>query len=87
MTCAACGATLQGDAALEIPGLTALDGQHAWRAAAPRKVRRTLGGLFAGGDQKAMTFVTVSRRLGSPTITASFLTPQKHFDRSCEASQ
>jgi hypothetical protein len=52
VTCAACGATLQGDAALEIPGLTALDGQHAWRAAAPRKVRRTLGGLFAGGDEK-----------------------------------
>jgi hypothetical protein len=52
VTCGACGATLQGDAAIEIPGLTAIDGQHAWRAAAPRKVRRTFGALFGGGDDE-----------------------------------
>jgi hypothetical protein len=50
VTCGACGATLQGDAAIEIPGLTTIDGQHSWQAGAPRKVRRTFGVLFAGGD-------------------------------------
>jgi hypothetical protein len=49
-TCGACGATLHGDAAIEVPGLTALDMEHATRAAAPRKVRRTFGALFVGGD-------------------------------------
>jgi hypothetical protein len=52
VTCSVCGAALQGDAAIEIPGLTAIDGQHAWRAAAPRKVRRTFGALFVGGDDE-----------------------------------
>lgn len=52
VTCGACGATLQGDAAIEIPGVTAIDGQHASRAAAPRKVRRTFGALFVGDDDE-----------------------------------
>ena len=52
VTCGACGATLQGDPAVEIPGLTAIDAQHASRAAAPRKVRRTFGALFVGGDDE-----------------------------------
>jgi hypothetical protein len=52
VTCGACGATLQGDAAIEIPGVTAIDGQHASRAATPRKVRRTFGALFVGGDDE-----------------------------------
>jgi len=52
VTCGACGATLQEDAAIEIPGVTAIDGQHASRAAAPRKVRRTFGALFVGGDDE-----------------------------------
>jgi len=52
VTCGACGATLQGDAAIEIPGVTAIDGQHASRAAAPRKIRRTFGALFVGGDDE-----------------------------------
>jgi hypothetical protein len=52
VTCCACGATLQGDAAIEIPGVTAIDGQHASRAATPRKVRRTFGALFVGGDDE-----------------------------------
>jgi len=51
-TCGACGATLQGDAAVEIPGVTTIDGQHASRAGAPRKVRRTFGALFVGGDDE-----------------------------------
>lgn len=50
VTCSACGATLHGDAEIEIPGVTAIDGLHASRATAPRKVRRTFGALFAGGD-------------------------------------
>ena len=54
MTCGACGATLQGDPAVEIPGLTAIDAQHASRAAAPRKVRRTFGALFVGGEEKIL---------------------------------
>ena len=54
VTCSACGATLQGDAATEIPGLTAIDGQHAWRAATPRKARRTFGALFVGGDDEIL---------------------------------
>ncbi|HEY5495550.1 MAG TPA: hypothetical protein VIK16_02750 [Candidatus Limnocylindrales bacterium] len=49
-TCSACGATLHGDAEVEIPGVTAIDGVHASRASAPRKVRRTFGALFVGGD-------------------------------------
>src|SRR5512140_2178744 len=49
-TCTSCGATLHGDAEAEIPGVTALDGQHASRAIAPRKARRTFGALFVGGD-------------------------------------
>jgi hypothetical protein len=40
---------------------------------------------FAGGDEKAMTFVTVSRRIGSATITASILTPEKHLELSAKA--
>jgi len=52
VTCVACGATLQGDAAIEIPGVTAIDVQHATRATAPRKVRRTFGALFVGGDDE-----------------------------------
>ena len=52
VTCGACGATLQGDTAIEIPGVTAIDGQHASRAAAPRKVRRTFGALFVGDDDE-----------------------------------
>jgi hypothetical protein len=52
VTCGACGATLQGDAAIEIPGVTAIDGQHASRAAAPRKIRRTFGALFVGSDDE-----------------------------------
>jgi hypothetical protein len=52
VTCGACGATLKGDAAVEIPGVTAIDGQHASRAAAPRKVRRSFGALFVGGDNE-----------------------------------
>lgn len=54
VTCGGCGATLQGDAAIEIPGVTAIDGQHASRAAAPRKVRRTFGALFVGGDDEIL---------------------------------
>lgn len=54
VTCGACGATVKGDAALEIPGVTAIDGQHASRAAAPRKVRRTFGALFVGGDDETL---------------------------------
>lgn len=50
VTCSACGATLRGDAEVEIPGVTAIDGVHASRASAPRKVRRTFGALFVGGD-------------------------------------
>ena len=54
VTCGACGATLQGDAAIEIPGVTAIDGQHASRAAAPRKIRRTFGALFVGSDDEIL---------------------------------
>ncbi len=54
MTCGACGATVKGDAALEIPGVTALDAQHASRAVTPRKVRRTFGALFVGGDDEIL---------------------------------
>jgi hypothetical protein len=50
VTCSSCGATLHGDAEIEVPGVTAIDGQHASRASAPRKVRRTFGSLFVGGD-------------------------------------
>ena len=50
VTCSACGATLHGDAEVEIPGVTAIDGVHASRASAPRKVRRTFGALFVSGD-------------------------------------
>jgi hypothetical protein len=49
-TCTACGATLHGDTEIEVPGVTAIDGQHASHASAPRKVRRTFGALFAGGE-------------------------------------
>jgi hypothetical protein len=48
-TCSACGATLHGDGEIEVPGLTAIDGQHASHAT-PRKVRRSFGALFAGGE-------------------------------------
>ena len=50
VTCGSCGATLHGDVAIEVPGVTAIDGQHVSRASAPRKVRRTFGSLFVGGD-------------------------------------
>ncbi len=50
VTCSACGATLRGDAQVEIPGVTAIDGVLASRPTAPRKVRRTFGALFVGGD-------------------------------------
>jgi hypothetical protein len=50
VTCSACGATLHGDAEIEIPGVTALDSQHTSRALAPRKGRRTFGALFVSGD-------------------------------------
>jgi hypothetical protein len=40
---------------------------------------------FAGGDKTAMSFVTVSRRIGSPTIHASILTPREHFELSARA--
>lgn len=50
VTCSVCSATLEGDAALEIPGVTEIDGFHASRAVAPRKVRRSFGSLFVGGD-------------------------------------
>ena len=50
VTCSACGATLHGDAQAEIPGVTAIDGVLASRASAPRKVRRSFGALFTGGD-------------------------------------
>ncbi len=50
VTCGSCGATLHGDAEIEVPGVTAIDGQHALHASAPRKVRRTFGSLFVGGD-------------------------------------
>ncbi len=50
VTCGACGATLHGDAAIEIPGVTAIDVQHAMRARAPRKSRGSLGSLFRSGD-------------------------------------
>lgn len=50
VTCSACGATLKGDAAIEVPGVTAIDSLHASRAVAPRKVHRTFGALFVGGD-------------------------------------
>jgi hypothetical protein len=52
VTCEACGATLRGDAAVEIPGVTAVDTLHASRAAAPRRVRGTFGALFVGGDDE-----------------------------------
>ena len=54
VACDACGATVKGDAALEIPGVTALDAQHAARAVTPRKVRRTFGALFTGGDDEIL---------------------------------
>ncbi len=54
ITCGTCGATLHGDAEIEVPGVTAIDGQHASRAGAPRKVRRTFGALFVGGDDDAI---------------------------------
>jgi hypothetical protein len=50
VTCTACGATLHGDAEIEVPGVTAIDGQHASHSLAPRKARRTFGALFIGGD-------------------------------------
>ena len=40
---------------------------------------------FVGGDEKAMTFATVSRRIGSATVTASILTPAKHLELSAKA--
>jgi len=40
---------------------------------------------FVGGDEKAMTFATVSRRIGGATVTASILTPAKHLDLSAKA--
>ena len=52
-TCGACGATLHGDPEIEIPGVTAIDGEHAAQAAQaamPRKVRRSFGSLFVGRD-------------------------------------
>jgi hypothetical protein len=52
VTCGACGATLHGDAAVEIPGVTAIDIRHAARAMAPRKVRRTFGAIFVGGEDE-----------------------------------
>jgi hypothetical protein len=52
ITCGVCGATLTADAEVEIPGVTAIDAQHAMRAAAPRKVRRTFGALFVGRDDE-----------------------------------
>jgi hypothetical protein len=54
-TCGACGATLHGDPDIEIPGVTAIDGEHAAQAAqaaAPRKVRRSFGSLFVGRDDQ-----------------------------------
>jgi hypothetical protein len=54
VACDACGATVKGDAALEIPGVTALDAQHAAQAVTPRKVRRTFGALFTGGDDEIL---------------------------------
>ncbi len=51
VTCSSCGATLHGDAEVEVPGVTAIDDQHASRASAPRKVRRSFGSLFVGGDE------------------------------------
>ncbi len=51
-TCGACGATLHGDPDVEVPGVTAIDGEHALQAAAPRKVRRTFGSLFVGRDDQ-----------------------------------
>jgi hypothetical protein len=54
-TCGACGATLHGDPEIEIPGVTAIDAEHAAQAAqaaAPRKVRRSFGSLFVGRDDK-----------------------------------
>ena len=50
VTCSSCGATLHGDIEIEVPGVTAIDGQHAPRASAPRKVRRSFGSLFVSGD-------------------------------------
>ncbi len=52
-TCGACGATLHGDPEIEIPGVTAIDAEHAAQAAhaaTPRKSRRTFGSLFVGRD-------------------------------------
>ena len=40
---------------------------------------------FVGGDEKAMTFVTVTRRIGSATVTASILTPEEHLELSAKA--
>lgn len=51
VTCGSCGATLHGDATAEIPGVTEIDAIHASSAIAPRKVRRTFGALFVGGDE------------------------------------
>jgi hypothetical protein len=52
VTCSTCGATLEADPAIVIPGVTTIDGQHASQAAAPRKVRRTFGALFVGDDDE-----------------------------------
>jgi hypothetical protein len=52
-TCGACGATLHGDPEIEIPGVTAIDAEHAAQAAQAsmvRKVRRSFGSLFVGRD-------------------------------------
>ena len=54
-TCGACGATLHGDPEIEIPGVTAIDAEHAAQAAqaaAPRKVRRSFSSLFVGRDDQ-----------------------------------
>lgn len=40
---------------------------------------------FAGGDKEAMTFVTVTRRIGSETITAAFIAPRGHHELSAPA--
>lgn len=50
--CPGCGARLIGDEGVEIPGVTAVDRDLLASAAAPRRVRRSIGALLVGEDDE-----------------------------------